>query len=427
MRRLFFTLLLCLLLLTQPLFLLSCTGDTDTAPGGDSPLIDTDDTLPGEDTTLDKKALKSFVIVAKDQACEHALSLAKAIKSACGKTPDILKPEDFSGGNAFMIGDYASSYSARRYGIITREENNARQILLFGATEEHQALAVEALLRDFPISEQSTFPAYKFYYDWQEEDGSNGITEKSSHEEALAAGLTYFNKSYTRADGKNLDAYIAIVAPELVPYMTIAAPTLGTVQTTSAQAKAARENGKNVQFAVNAGFFDMNGTKHPTGGCIVNGTVLREPEVGTTHSNFWFGVTREGKAVIGDAGSYYRLYQNNIDHLVCGYKKIFTNREIDSLRTDLNPLTTVGICADGSVVLVCVDGRTAQSAGASYADIAQIYMETGLDVVDVLVLDGGGSTTVVADKNGELVVKNNPSDGKERKVQSVIFVSTPNS
>lgn len=425
MKRQFFSLLLCALLLCQPFFLSGCTNHTDNKPDENPSITDTDNHQPGEGTTLDKKALKSFVIVAQDQASDHVLALAKAVKNACGKTPDILKPAEFSEGNAFLIGDYVSNYSGRRYGIVTREESNGTQILLFGADKTHQALAVEALLRDFPISEQSAFPEQKFYYEWQEEDGFNGIVETSSNEAQICEGITYIKKSYTRADGKNLDAYVAIVSPALAPYITVSAPTLGTVQTTSAQASKARENGQNVQFAVNAGFFDMNKTNYPTGGCIAGGTVLREPEVGTTHSNYWFGVTREGKPIIADAGSYYRLYQNNIDHLVCGYKKIFTARKIEPLRTDLNPLTTVGICADGSVVFVCTDGRTAQSAGSAYADIAYIYMETGLDITDVLVLDGGGSTTVVADKNGELTVKNNPSDGSERKVQSVIFVSIP--
>ena len=142
-------------------------------------------------------------------------------------------------------------------------------------------------------------------------------------------------------------------------------------------------------------------------------------------ANLWFGVTNEGEAVISNAMKYADVYEGKLNFAVGGHKLIIQNGKFYARSTVLNPLTTVGVCADGSVVIVCVDGRSAQSAGASYADIAQIYAELELDVVTVLCLDGGGSTTFVMKSEDDFKIENAPSDGKEREVQSVLLVNLP--
>ncbi len=82
-----------------------------------------------------------------------------------------------------------------------------------------------------------------------------------------------------------------------------------------------------------------------------------------------------------------------------------------------HPRTAVGLKADGTWVLVAVDGRQpGLSIGASLAELADLLQS--LDCVDALNLDGGGSTTLFYDG----AVVNSPSDGKERPVSDSIVI-----
>ena len=86
-------------------------------------------------------------------------------------------------------------------------------------------------------------------------------------------------------------------------------------------------------------------------------------------------------------------------------------------KTTRQPRTAVGRTADGKVVLMVVDGRkSGVSEGVVLTDMARLMR--GVGCVDVLNLDGGGSSCFLAGQN--LNVLNNPSDGTERAVVSVI-------
>lgn len=67
-----------------------------------------------------------------------------------------------------------------------------------------------------------------------------------------------------------------------------------------------------------------------------------------------------------------------------------------------NPRTAIGQRADGSVLLLVVDGRQANSLGATFKELAYIMLEYG--AVNASAMDGGTSTQMVY--QGE--VQNNP-------------------
>jgi len=80
-----------------------------------------------------------------------------------------------------------------------------------------------------------------------------------------------------------------------------------------------------------------------------------------------------------------------------------------------HPRTAVGLGEDGTTAyLVVVDGRQAQSVGASLPELGRFLSQLGAD--DAINLDGGGSTTMVARLPGDTgtSVLNSPSDGAER-------------
>ncbi|GAB3101082.1 phosphodiester glycosidase family protein [Isoptericola nanjingensis] len=91
-----------------------------------------------------------------------------------------------------------------------------------------------------------------------------------------------------------------------------------------------------------------------------------------------------------------------------------------------HPRTAVGLSADGTTAyLVVVDGRQAQSIGASLPELGRFLDQLGAD--DAINLDGGGSTTMVARLPGDAgtSVLNSPSDGGERLDANGLGLFTP--
>ncbi|MGD9605285.1 MAG: phosphodiester glycosidase family protein [Bacilli bacterium] len=89
---------------------------------------------------------------------------------------------------------------------------------------------------------------------------------------------------------------------------------------------------------------------------------------------------------------------------------------------DRAPRTVVGKKADGTIVMMVVDGR--QSAinmyGADRYELSAIMASRG--VVDAYNLDGGGSSTMVIRNGDELRVMNSPSDGRERTDANCLLI-----
>jgi exopolysaccharide biosynthesis protein len=82
-----------------------------------------------------------------------------------------------------------------------------------------------------------------------------------------------------------------------------------------------------------------------------------------------------------------------------------------------NPRTLAGVKADGTLLLVTVDGRRPGRAGMSLPEAARLMRSLG--ALDALNLDGGGSTAMIV--RGRVV--NRPSDRVgERAVGDGVFV-----
>lgn len=91
----------------------------------------------------------------------------------------------------------------------------------------------------------------------------------------------------------------------------------------------------------------------------------------------------------------------------------------------VNPETAVGVSKDGrTLLLITIDGRMGQSTatGVSPAQATGYLLAHG--AYSGLLLDGGGSTTMVERQPGDRTntVRNTPSDGSERPVADGIFV-----
>jgi|GEM_PF-2443275 hypothetical protein len=91
-----------------------------------------------------------------------------------------------------------------------------------------------------------------------------------------------------------------------------------------------------------------------------------------------------------------------------------------------HPRTAVGKLADGSIMLLVVDGRAEESAGMSLTELQQTMRWLGC--INALNLDGGGSSAMYIKGEPENGVVNYPADNKqydharEREVANTILV-----
>jgi hypothetical protein len=88
----------------------------------------------------------------------------------------------------------------------------------------------------------------------------------------------------------------------------------------------------------------------------------------------------------------------------------------------LHPRTAVGIDRDtGEVLLLVIDGRQQHSRGYTMVELAGMMKRLGAEAA--LNLDGGGSTTMAGrDREGDVRLLNQPSDGSQRYVADGIAV-----
>lgn len=89
---------------------------------------------------------------------------------------------------------------------------------------------------------------------------------------------------------------------------------------------------------------------------------------------------------------------------------------------DRAPRTVVGVKADGTVVMMVIDGRQGgdDMYGADGSELAAIMKTYGC--IKCFNLDGGGSSTIVVREESGLKVLNSPSDGRERSDGNCILM-----
>lgn len=197
------------------------------------------------------------------------------------------------------------------------------------------------------------------------------------------------------------------------------------LETTKQAQSMQTRRGENVVGAINAGGYDMSNGR-PSGAFVMNGVAINR----ATATTFW--VDMDGKAHITDAQTCNAaLDAGNVREAVAGFGDIFENRHARSGldNTTRASRTAIGIKADGTVVMLMVDGRQAPySVGMTMAEVAA-SMEA-LGCVEAVNLDGGGSSTFATQREGEpenettagLTLRCRPSDGYERKVSNTIMV-----
>lgn len=135
-------------------------------------------------------------------------------------------------------------------------------------------------------------------------------------------------------------------------------------------------------------------------------------------------VFSEGELVYGDLNQVYNIYGfDDNDVFICGKMTgqdavdrgirdavtfgpalVVNGEAVSSTGTGggLNPRTAIGQRADGSVLLLVIEGRQTSSLGATYLDLIDIMLE--FEAVNAANLDGGMSSSMAYE--GEEIVNN---------------------
>lgn len=188
------------------------------------------------------------------------------------------------------------------------------------------------------------------------------------------------------------------------------------------QANAATEKrGYNVVASTNASYYNVS-TGQPTGGFVMEGVNINGNGAGDGYP--FFAVLKDGTAMIGKKGTFSQ-YADQIQEAVGGWTLLVWDGAVvpGTNATEKYPRSTVGVTAEGNVILMLADGnQKPYSAGLTKMEQAQLMLELGC--VAAVELDGGGSATYAAKLEGtdEIVVRNSCCDGTVRSVSNTLMV-----
>ena len=202
----------------------------------------------------------------------------------------------------------------------------------------------------------------------------------------------------------------------------------GPVQTIPEQMKKAEAAGKNVLLGVNGDFAGetADGKLFTMNLFVKDGVIFKE-----TYASDYEGVfvvLKDGSAKIIHPSEFASM-KSEVVHAMGGYQslvkdgEINSNMAIDDLTMPFHPRTFIGLSKDNTkCYLFVIDGRQkAYSDGMRLEDVATLCKAAGC--YNAFNLDGGGSSIfVLKNKEGELEVKNRPSDGKLRPVINGLIV-----
>ena len=182
---------------------------------------------------------------------------------------------------------------------------------------------------------------------------------------------------------------------------------------------ANQKRGYNVVASTNASYYNVS-TGQPTGGFVMEGVNINGDSMGNQYP--FFAILKDGTAMIGQKGTFSQ-YSSQIQEAVGGWQMLLWDGEIVNNGNSKYPRSTVGVKANGDVVLMVADGnQKPYSAGLTYREQAEVMKSLGC--VAAVELDGGGSATYAAKLEGtdEMVIRNSCCDGTVRSVSNTLMV-----
>lgn len=199
------------------------------------------------------------------------------------------------------------------------------------------------------------------------------------------------------------------------------APRLGEVGATTSQIVEHYD----AVAGINAGGFkdDALGTGgKPDGILISNGKLMTTDNKG---SYSIVGLDTSNRMLVSSGMTYANMVKKNIRDAVSFGPTIIVNG-MPTIRSGnggwgVQPRTAIGQKKDGTILMLVIDGRQADSLGGTLKNVQDILLQYG--AYNAYNLDGGASSTMVYDSK----VVNKPSDIMgERYVPCAFIVTKPN-
>ena len=143
---------------------------------------------------------------------------------------------------------------------------------------------------------------------------------------------------------------------------------------------------------ITAGGFYMD-TGRPSGFVIKNGRVVVPNDSFKKPSRRFVGFTADHKLVVGKFTEQEALDRGVVEGLCWGPLLIVDGIKQTGQGGGYNPRAAIGQRADGTVILVLIEGRMISSLGASYDDLADFMEEQGC--INACNLDSGRSSVMI--------------------------------
>lgn len=219
---------------------------------------------------------------------------------------------------------------------------------------------------------------------------------------------------------KSFNGYLLIINdPSRVKLA--AAPRLGQVGATTSQIVEYYD----AIAGINAGGFkdDALGTGGKPDGILICDGVLKASS--TNYSYSIVGLDESNRMIVSNSMTYKTMQSKNITDAVSFGPTIIVNG-YPTIRSGnggwgIQPRTAIGQKKDGTILMLVIDGRQADSLGATLKNVQDILLSYG--AYNAYNLDGGASSTMVYDDK----LINKPSDIMgERYVPCAFIVTKPN-
>lgn len=179
----------------------------------------------------------------------------------------------------------------------------------------------------------------------------------------------------------------------------------------------------NAVGGINAGgFLDDNliGTGSKPDGIVISDGIIKFKQNGLSKFNV-IGFNKNNILVIGNSMTLDEINNSNLRCAISFGPALVLNGTplVTKVGTSLQPRSAIGQRKDGTVLLLAIDGRASDSAGANYTDTQDLMLKYG--AYNAANLDGGSSTTL--NYLGKTI--NNPCDIAGERTIATAFVIKP--
>lgn len=201
--------------------------------------------------------------------------------------------------------------------------------------------------------------------------------------------------------GKTFTAHVMLVRDPSAVYLATASHQLSK-ETPGIPMDDAMEQ-ENAIAAVNAGIYFDDGSSSLAVGSVPCGLVLSKSAIvwddlhDMSLGDGFAGFNKDNILIVGSSMTAAEAADLEIrDGCAAGPVLIINGKPVTAVydgTSGYNQRTAIGQRSDGTVIFVCVEGRTADSLGATYADLVDIMTE--YEAVNACAMTGGSSSNML--------------------------------